>query len=184
MTRARVAGVVAAAALVASPPAAWAQKPIPESVRMMEPHRLRIGDVVRAWPTAAGPPIQGTVVGVSASTLTVATRQEAELVTLPALHHMEVKRTRSHIRLATAIGAGLGVLAGVFLATEDVVGRELDAGERVAWTAGLAAGGAATGAAVGLLTRSVTWQPVDLVTLKPQAADMRPALRVSWTVRF
>jgi len=31
-----------------------------------------------------------------------------------------------------------------------------------------------------------TWQPVDLVTLKPQprTSDIGPAFRLSWTVRF
>lgn len=181
-------------ATVVSSPSAWAQKPIPETLRMMEPHRLRIGDYVRAWPNEGGPPIEGTIVALASSTLNIATKEEAALVSLPSIHHMNVRRTRSHVRAATAIGAGIGLLVGAFLITDEVAGRHVDAGERVAWTAGLAAGGAGLGAAVGRLTRSVTWQPVDLVTLKPhpiaargaaaQAADVRPALRWSWTVRF
>ena len=68
--------------------------------------------------------------------------------------------------------------------TEEIFNRELDWEERVAWTAGLTAGGAAAGAGIGYVTRSVSWQPVDLVTLKPQVARTLPAARVSWTVRF
>ena len=55
-----VAGLLALAVSAAAP-SAWAQKPIPEAVRMMEPHRLRIGDYVRAWPNEGGPPVSGTV---------------------------------------------------------------------------------------------------------------------------
>ncbi|PYQ39129.1 MAG: hypothetical protein DMF77_22340, partial [Acidobacteria bacterium] len=60
----RPAALTVLAALFAAAPA-WAQKPIPETVRMMEPHRLRIGDYVRAWPTLPGPVVQGPVVAVS-----------------------------------------------------------------------------------------------------------------------
>ena len=45
---------------------------------------------------------------------------------------------------------------------------------------------AGAGAGVGRLLRSETWQPVDLVTLKPQprVTEAGPGFRVSWTVRF
>src|SRR6185436_10783953 len=69
-----------AATALAAAPSAWAQKPIPEAVRMMEPHRLRIGDVVRVWATAEGPSIEGAVVAVSSTTLTLTGREEAVLV--------------------------------------------------------------------------------------------------------
>ena len=42
-----VLGVAVIAA--GAPSAAWAQKPIPETVRMMAPYRLRIGDYVRLY---------------------------------------------------------------------------------------------------------------------------------------
>jgi hypothetical protein len=177
------AAVVATAGM-AQPAAAWAQKPIPETVRMMEPHRLRIGDSVRAWATAAGTPLEGTIVGVGADTITLATREDAVLLTLPGLDRMQVKRTRSHVRRAAAIGAGVGLVASFLLVTDELFGRELDAGERIGWTAASVAGGAALGAGAGYLTRSITWHPVDLVTLKPQPAPVRPALRLSWTIRF
>ena len=60
VTRPAALTVLAAALFSAAP--AWAQKPIPETVRMMEPHHLRIGDYVRAWPTVPGPIVQGPVV--------------------------------------------------------------------------------------------------------------------------
>jgi hypothetical protein len=181
--RRAAAGLLALAVSGAAAPA-WAQKPIPETVRMMEPHLLRIGAYVRAWPNEGGPPIAGTILAVGSSTLTVATKQEAVLLTLPEIHHMNVRHTRSHVRRAALIGAGVGLLAGLLLVTEEVAGRPVSTHDRIEWTAGLTAGGAALGAGVGLVTRSVTWQPVDLVTLKPQAADARPAARVSWTIRF
>lgn len=184
MTRALPAGSLVLAACAALAPPAWAQKPIPETVRMMEPHRLRIGDVVRAWRTAQGPPLQGTVVGVSTTTLTVTGRQEAELLEFPALARLEVRHTNSHVRRGALIGAGVGLLAGAFVVTRELLGHEVGGGERAAWTAGLGVAGAGAGAVVGRVARSVTWQPVDLVTLKPVAADARPALRLAWTVRF
>jgi hypothetical protein len=181
--RRAAAGLLAAALSWAAAPA-WAQKPIPESLRTMEPHHLRVGDFVRAWPNEGGPPISGTIVGVGSSTITVATRKDAALLSLPEIHHMNVRRTRSHVRRAALIGAGVGLLAGVFLATEEVLGHAVDTRDRITWTAGLTAGGGVLGAGVGLAARSVTWQPVDLVTLKPQAAEAGPALRLSWTIRF
>jgi hypothetical protein len=176
---------VLAAALFSAAPA-WAQKPIPETVRMMEPHHLRIGDYVRAWPTVPGPIVQGPVVAVSSTTLTIAGREEAVLVDLQAMSRMEVRRVHQHVRRGALIGAGLGLVAGSFLITRELLGHEVGAGERIGWMAGLTAAGAGAGAGIGRLARSTTWQPVDLVTLKPQprATDAGPGFRVSWTVRF
>jgi hypothetical protein len=39
------------------------------------------------------------------------------------------------------------------------------------------------GLGVARITRSVVWEPVDLVTLKPHAADAR-GLRLSYTIAF
>jgi hypothetical protein len=177
------AGLLGLAVWGAAAPA-WAQKPIPETLRMMEPHRLRIGDYVSAWPNEGGPPVSGTIVAVGTSTLTVATKKEGVLLDLSAIHHMNLRQTRSHIRRGTLIGAGVGLLTGLLLVTEEVVGHPIDTSDRIWWTAGLTAGGAALGTGVGYAARSVTWQPVDLVTLKPQAAAAGPAVRVSWTIRF
>ncbi|HUG54076.1 MAG TPA: hypothetical protein VMR21_10755 [Vicinamibacteria bacterium] len=182
--RAVVPGAMVLAAWLVPVPPALAQKPIPETVRMMEPHLLRIGDKVRAWPTPASRAVEGTIVGVGSDSVTVATREEAVLLTLPSLDRMQVRRTRSHVRRAAAIGAGVGLIASFLLVTEELLGRDLDAGERIAWTAGLVGAGAAAGAGAGYLTRSVTWHPVDLVTLRPHPTPVRPALRLSWTVRF
>jgi len=178
--------IVLAAALLSTAAPAWAQKPIPETVRMMEPHRLRIGDVVRVWPTAQSPMIQGPVVAVSSTTLTLAGREEAVLVDLPTTSRVEVRRVHQHVRRGALIGAGLGLVAGSFLITRELLGHEVGAGERIGWMAGLTAAGAGGGAAIARLARSTTWQPVDLVTLKPQprATDAGPGFRVSWTVRF
>ena len=178
--RAAAAGALAAAVLAAAPPA-WAQKPIPESVRMMEPHRLRIGEYVRVWATAHGPAIEGPVVAVSATTLTLTGREEAVLVDLPTSARMEVRRVHQHLRRGALIGAAVGLVAGVFVGGDDV-----GAWERTAWMAGLTAGGAAAGAGIARLARSETWQPVDLITLKPQPAttDAGPGFRLSWTIRF
>jgi hypothetical protein len=181
--RAAAAGALAAAVLAAAPPA-WAQKPIPETVRMMEPHRLRIGDVVRVWATAQGPMVQGPVVAVSSTTLTVAGREEAVLVELPTTSRMQVRRVHQHVRRGAVIGAALGLVAGSFLITRELLGHEVGAGERIAWMAGLTAAGAGAGAGIARLARSETWQPVDLVTLKPQTTDASPGFRLSWTVRF
>jgi hypothetical protein len=180
--RGAAAGLLALAVSGAEP--AWAQKPIPETVRMMEPHLLRIGDYVRAWPNEGGPPIAGTIVALGSSSLTVATKEDAVLLSLPEIHHMNLRKTRSHVRRTALIGAGVGLLAGLLLVTEEIAGHPVSTRDRIEWTAGLTAGGAALGAGVGLVTRSVKWHPVDLVTLKPQAADARPAARVSWTIRF
>jgi hypothetical protein len=181
----RPAALIAATALLSTAAPAWAQKPIPETVRMMEPHRLRIGDVVRVW-TAESPMVQGPVVAVSSTTLTVAGREEAVLVDLPTTSRMEVRRVHQHVRRGALIGAGLGLVAGSFLITRELLGHEVGAGERIGWMAGLTAAGAGGGAGVARLARSVTWQPVDLVTLKPQprATLLRPGFRLSWTVRF
>ncbi|HEY8151233.1 MAG TPA: hypothetical protein VIK51_20165 [Vicinamibacteria bacterium] len=182
----RPAALIVAAALLSTAAPAWAQKPIPETVRMMEPHRLRIGDYVRVWPTADGPYVQGSVVAVSATTLTFAGREEAVLVDLPTTSRMEVRRIHQHVRRGAAIGAALGLVAGSFLITRELLGHEIGAGERIAWMAGLTAAGAGGGAGIARLARSTTWQPVDLVTLKPQprATDAGPGFRVSWTFRF
>lgn len=183
ISRFAVAALLALAASAAAPPA-WAQKPIPETLRMMEPHLLRIGDYVRAWPNEGGPPISGTIVAVGSTSVTVATKKDAALLQLAEIHHLNVRRTHSHIRRAALIGAAVGLVAGLLLVTEEITGEPIDTSERIWKTAAFTGGGAALGAGVGLALRSVTWQPVDLVTLKPQAADARPALRVSWTVRF
>jgi hypothetical protein len=185
VTRTAAAGVLAAAVLAAAP-SAWAQKPIPEAVRMMEPHRLRIGDVVRVWATADGPLVEGPVLAVSTSTLTIAGHEEAVLVDLPTTSRLQVRHVHQHVRRGAVIGAALGLIAGSFLITREVVGHDVDAWERVAWMSGLTVGGAALGAGVARLARSETWQPVDLVTLKPQprTTDTGPGFRLSWTVRF
>jgi hypothetical protein len=185
--RSRAAAVLAlAAAVLAAAPSAWAQKPIPETVRMMEPHRLRLGDIVRVWATQDGPPLEGPVVGVSSTTLTVAGREEAVLVDLPTTSRMQVRRVHQHVRRGAVIGAALGLVAGAFVATRELLGHDVDAGERIAWMGGLGVAGAGAGAGIARLARKETWQPVDLVTLKPQAAttDAGPGLRLSWTVRF
>jgi hypothetical protein len=163
---------------------AWAQRPIPETVRMMEPHRLRIGDYVRAWPNEGGPPIAGTIVAVGSTTLTVATKKDGVLLNLPDIHHMNVKRTNSHIRRAALIGAAVGLISSFFLVTEEIAGHPIDTSDRIWRSAALTAGGAVLGSAAGLGFRSVTWEPVDLVTLKPQAARAQPAAQLSWTIRF
>jgi hypothetical protein len=184
VTRLAALPILAAALFSAAP--AWAQKPIPETVRMMEPHRLRIGDVVRAWSSADAPFVQGPVVGVSSTTLTVTGREEAVLLDLPSLTKLEVRQRHAHLRRGALIGAGVGLLAGAFVATRELLGHEVGGWERAAWMGGLAAGGALAGTGVARLARSTTWQPVDLVTLKPQprATDAGPAFRLSWTVRF
>jgi hypothetical protein len=175
-----------AAAVLAAAPSAWAQKPIPETVRMMEPHRLRIGDVVRVWATAQGPSVEGPVVAVSSTTLTIAGREEAVLVDLPATARMQVRRVHQHVRRGAVIGAALGLVAGSFLITRELLGHDVEAGDRIAWMSGLTVAGAGAGAGIARLVRSETWQPVDLVTLKPQPAttDAGPGFRLSWTVRF
>jgi hypothetical protein len=185
VSRAAAASALAAAVLAAAPPA-WAQKPIPESVRMMEPHRLRIGDVVRVWTTADGPAIEGPVVAVSTTTLTITGRDEALLVDLPTATRLQVRHVHQHVRRGAVIGAALGLIAGSFMITREVVGHDIDAWERVAWISGLTVAGAGAGAGIARLARKETWQPVDLVTLKPQpkATDAGPGFRFSWTVRF
>jgi hypothetical protein len=151
-------------------------------VRMMEPHRLRIGDVVRVWATAQGPAVEGPVVAVSTSTLTITGREEAVLVDLPTTSRLQVRRVHQHVRRGAVIGAALGLVAGSFLITRELLGHDIGAGERIAWMTGLTAGGAAGGAGIARLARSETWQPVDLVTLKPQprTTDVGPAFRLSW----
>jgi hypothetical protein len=178
--RTAAAGALAAAVL-AGAPSAWAQKPIPEAVRMMEPHRLRIGDVVRVWTTTAQgrPSVEGSVVAVSSTTLTLAGREEAVLVDLPTSSRLQVRRVHQHVRRGAVIGAALGLVAGIFVGGDDV-----GAWERAAWMTGLTAAGAGAGAGIARLARSETWQPVDLVTLKPKTTDAGPGFRLSWTVRF
>jgi len=180
------APIVLAAALLYTAAPAWAQKPIPETVRMMEPHRLRIGDVVRVWTTTEGLPVEGPVVAVSSTTLTITGRDEAVLVDLPTTTRLQVRRVHQHVRRGAAIGAALGLIAGSFLITREVTGHEIDAWERVAWMSGLTVAGAGAGAGIARLARKETWQPVDLVTLKPQPAisDAGPGFRFSWTFRF
>jgi hypothetical protein len=180
--RLAIAGLILAFSTAAGP--AWAQKPIPGTVRMMEPHHLRIGDYVRAWPSEGGPPVSGTVVGVGQTTLTVATRSEGVLLDLAQIDHMHLRHKHSHVRRGALIGAGVGLIAGLLLVTEEIEGGPIDTSERIWKTAAYTAGGAVLGTAVGVAVRSTTWQPVDLVTLKPQAARPTPALRLAWTVRF
>ncbi|HEU0108702.1 MAG TPA: hypothetical protein VFT38_21125 [Vicinamibacteria bacterium] len=184
VTRPAALTVLAAALFSAAP--AWAQNPIPETVRMMEPHRLRIGDYVRAWPTVPGSIVQGPVVAVSSTTVTIAGREEAVLVDLQAMSRMEVRRVHQHVRRGALIGAGVGLVASAFVATRELLGHEVGGWERAAWMGGLTAGGALAGTGVGRLARSTTWQPVDLVTLKPQprTARARPTVRLAWTFRF
>jgi len=187
MMRASVACAVAAAILIQAVPVRAEKVVIPETVRMMEPHLLNIGDYVRAWPPTQGaPPQQGEIVAVSANTVTITGHDHAELLTLGSLGRLEVRRRRDHIWRGTLIGAGLGVLASLFLVSREMFGHEIGAWERVGWTAGLTAGGAGLGALGGRLTRTTRWQPVDLVTLKPQPrADLSPArVGFAWTVRF
>jgi hypothetical protein len=176
--RAAVPAIVALLAAAISPPV-FAQKPIPETVGMMEAHRLRIGDYVRAWPNEGGPPIAGTIVAVGDTTITVTTKQDATLLDLSGIHHMLVRHTKSHVRRAALIGASVGLVAGLLLVTEEITGHPIDTSDRILGYAAYTAGGAVLGASVGLGLRKVTWQPVDLVTLKPQ-----PAARLSWTIRF
>lgn len=183
MKRATAAMAMALAAWAAAPSPAWAQKPIPESIQMMEPHRLRIGDYVRAWPTAKGPSLQGSVVAVSATTLTLAGHEEAELVDLPLMDRMEIRHIHNHYLRNTLIGAGLGAVASALLVTREIFGRPVRGWERAGWTSGLTAGGAVVGLGVARLTQSAVWEPVDLVTLRPHAADAR-GLRLSYTLHF
>jgi len=97
-----------------------------------------------------------------------------------------VRRVHQHVRRGAAIGAGVGLVAGAFVATRELLGHEVGGWERAAWMGGLAAGGALAGTGVARLARSTTWQPVDLVTLKPQprTARARPTVRLAWTFRF
>jgi hypothetical protein len=183
MKRVTAATAMALSAWAATPSPAWAQKPIPESIQMMEPHRLRIGDYIRAWPTEKGPAIQGPVIAFSTSTLTLAGREEAELVDLPLMARLEVRRIHGHYLRDTLIGAGLGAVASALLVTREIFGRPVKGWERTGWTAGAIAGGAGLGLGVARITRSVVWEPVDLVTLKPHAADAR-GLRLSYTIQF
>jgi hypothetical protein len=113
--------------------------------------------------------------------LTIAGREEAVLVDLPTTSRLQVRRVHQHVRRGAVIGAALGLVAGVFVGGDDV-----GAWERAAWMTGLTAAGAGAGAGIARLARSETWQPVDLVTLKPQprTTDMGPGFRLSWTVRF
>jgi hypothetical protein len=182
-SRATAPVAIALLGMAAAPPA-WAQKPIPESIRMMEPHRLRIGDYVRAWPAPPGPVVQGPVVAVSSTTLTLAGREEAALVDLTQMDHMQVRRIHGHYRRGALIGAGLGLVASALLVTRELFGREVGGWERAGWTAAATAAGAGIGVGVARLTRDVVWEPVDLVTLKPHHADAGAAMRLSYTLRF
>jgi len=183
------AAALALATLVAAPAPASAQKVIPEAVRMFEPHLLRIGDYVRAWPRPEGPPLQGTIVGFSTDTLTVTGHDDAQLVTLAALSRLEVRRRSTHTARGALIGAGIGLVGSAFVITRELLGHEVRTGERIGWTAAFTAVGAGAGALTGHLVRTDRWQPVDLVTLKPQPprrhGDLSPpGLRLAWTVRF
>jgi hypothetical protein len=197
---AALALLVAAAGL---PPEAWAQKPIPETVRMMEPFRLRIGDWVRAWPAAEGAPattgaaaaptapaaalpapIEGPILAFSATTLTIAGPDEAALVDLASARRLDVRRRETHYKRDALIGAGLGLVTSFFVVSRELLGHEIGAWERVGWTAAFTAGGAAIGLGVARATRKETWEPVDLITLKPRAADADRPLQLSVSVRF
>jgi len=108
------------------------------------------------------------------------------LVDLPTTARLQVRHVHQHVRRGAAIGAALGLIAGSFLITREVVGHEIDTWERVAWMSGLTVAGAGAGAGIARLARKETWQPVDIVTLKPQprTTDAGPGLRLSWTFRF
>jgi len=188
--RAVVAGVVAVALLAAQAVPARAEKVvIPETVRMMEPHLLRIGDYVRAWPSSpGGTPLQGEIVGESPTTLTITGRDHAELLTMTSLGRLEVRRRHTHVRRGALIGAGIGLIASAFVVSREIFGREVGDWERVGWTAAFTAGGAGLGALVGRYTRTTRWQQVDLVTLRPQPRPRTdhsaPGIRFAWTVTF
>ena len=118
MKRAVVAGVAAAALLAQAVPARAEKAVIPETVRMMEPHLLRIGDYVRAWPSSpGGTPLQGEIVGESPTTLTITGRERAELLNLSSLGRLEIRRRYGHARRGALIGAGVG-LGTAFFATQ------------------------------------------------------------------
>jgi hypothetical protein len=128
--------------------------------------------------------VEGPIVGFSATTFTVARSDDAALVDITTARRLEVRRRHAHYGRGALIGGALGLLAGSFLITDEVVGHKIDAWERAAWMTGLTAGGAALGVGVARLTRKETWEPLDLVTLRPHAADAGPALRLSVTLRF
>ena len=204
--------LVALAMLVACsgrPDPTWAENLVPQSTLMMGHHRLRIGDYIRAWPATEGPapgttaegtaapganaaatppagpaPVEGPIVGFSATTFTVARSEDAALVDLTTARRLEVRQRHAHYRRGAIIGGALGLLAGAFLITDELVGHKIDAWERAAWMTGLTAGGSMLGLGVARLTRKDTWEPLDLVTLRPHAADAGPALRLSLTLRF
>ena len=187
MRHASIAWVAAAAILAQAAPVQAEKIVIPETVRMMEPHLLQIGDYVRAWPaTQGGTPLQGEIVAVSHDTLTITGRDRAQLLTMASLGRLEIRHRRAHLRRGALIGAGLGLLASAFVVSRELFGHEVGAWERVGWTAALTAGGAGVGALTARATRTTRWQPVDLVTLRPQPrADLPPVgARFAWTVRF
>jgi len=179
------ASVLALVVVAAAAPEARAQRPIPETVRMSEPYRLRIGNYVRAWPgTGDAPVVEGPIVGFSFSTLTLAGREEATLVDLATARRLEVRRRDAHYRRGALIGAGLGVVASLLLVTRELFGHEIGAWERAGWTAGLTAGGTVLGLGAARVLRSERWEPVDLQTLRPHATDAGPALRLQYALRF
>src|SRR5258706_8313808 len=157
VTRPAALTVLAAALFSAAP--AWAQKPIPETVRTMEPHRLRIGDYVRAWPTVPGSIVQGPVVAVSSTTLTIAGHEEAVLVDLQAMSRMEVRRVHQHVRRGAAIGAGVGLVAGAFVATRELLGHEGGGWGPAGWMGGLGPGGGPARTRLPPLPPPPTWAP-------------------------
>ncbi|PYQ51853.1 MAG: hypothetical protein DMF78_12505, partial [Acidobacteria bacterium] len=125
MKRAVVAGVAAAALLAQAVPARAEKAVIPETVRMMEPHLLRIGDYVRAWPSSpGGTPLQGEIVGESPTTLTITGRERAELLNLSSLGRLEIRRRYGHARRGALIGAGVGLIASAFVVSRELFGRE------------------------------------------------------------
>jgi opacity protein-like surface antigen len=185
--------VLVAAALLGPAAAARAEKAvIPETVRMMEPHLLRIGDYVRAWPTTPeGSTIEGHIVGESATTLTITGADHAELVSLPTLGRLEVRHSHNHTTKGALIGAAVGLVASAFVISRELLGHEVGTWERIGWTAAFTAGGAGAGAIIGHYTTTTRWQQVDLVTLRPQPprTDLRGGasprgVRLAWTVRF
>jgi hypothetical protein len=185
--RAVVAAVVAASVLAQARPARAEKIVIPETVRMMEPHLLQIGDYVRAWPSSpGGPSRQGEIVGESPTTLTITGRDHAELLTLGSLGRLEVRHRYTHTRRGALIGAAVGLVASAFVVSRELFGHEIGDWERVGWTAAFTAGGAGLGAVAGHYTRTTRWQAVDLTTLRPQPRADRsaPAVRLAWTVRF
>ncbi len=182
-----VVALLVAAVLAQALPAGAEKIVIPETVRMMEPHLLQIGDYVRAWPASpGGTPRQGEIVAESPTSLTITGRDHAELLTMASLGRLEVRRRYSHVRRGALIGAAVGLVASAFVVSRELFGREVGDWERVGWTAAFTVGGAGLGALAGRYARTTRWQSVDLTTLRPQPRSDRrsPSVRLAWTVRF